>query len=288
MNAWWLLFTIAMLISPIVFALSVRPTDDPDADPATAERKLFILVLATVAAIGVTLLVWRTFGVRPAVYTWPLFFPLFFFLAMPAMRAKNPAWGQPHNAQPAVRTASLTGDRAHTSPIPKSLWIIAWALCAAGIIAIALRPLLSDMPDAGLSTPQWRQWLVALIVSATMAPTMLLTLPLGIRAAMREPEPMDASRSPELASAYTSLRNAKAWFFAGLFLTMAIAMTGAMVALAWIDGVAAHQALGWAGAIGGSLLGVTGAAGGIYIDRRRVRVNTILRRLEREHQPATA
>lgn len=290
MNAWWLLFTGAMLASPLVFALCVRTdASDPDTDTATAERKTFALVMATIGAIGVMLAVWRVFGVRPAVYTWPLFFPLFFFLAAPAMRAKNPAWGRAHQSQPSVRTASITGDRARTSPVPRWVWVLAWSLCIAGILAIALRPILGSMPDGDAGSLVRKRWLVALVVAATAIPTLLLTLPLGIRAAMREPEPMDTARSPELARAYASLRNTKAWFFAGLFLTMAVVMTGAMAALAWVQTDQAGTALGWAGGIGGSLIGLAGAAGGIYMDTRRVRVNRLLRDLERDQRhPATA
>ena len=63
MNAWWLLFTIAMLLSPVVFALTVRQADDPDANPVKATRMTLWLFIATLAAIGVTLLVWQTLGV---------------------------------------------------------------------------------------------------------------------------------------------------------------------------------------------------------------------------------
>ncbi len=287
MSAWWLLFTSGMIISPLVGALLVRPSDDPEADAATAERKTFILAMATIGAIGVMLAVWRLLGVRPAVYTWPLFFPLFFFLATPAMRAKNPAWGRPHDAQPVVRTATLTGDRAHASPVPRWPWAVAWTLCALAVIAIVIKPLIDEMPTGGLAELEWKRWLIALLVALVCPASILLTLPRGIRVALREPEPMDVARTPELAAAYASLRNTKAWFFAGLFLTMAVLMGAMMAALAWADTGEAGRALGWAGAIGGSLIGLAGGAGGVYIDTRRVRVNKILRRLEREHQSLT-
>lgn len=290
MSAWWLLFTSAMLISPLVFTLCVRQKDDPDANPARARRLTWALLGATLASFAIMILVWQLWAVRPAVFTWTLFFALFFFLANPAISAKNPAWNGASSAKSAVRAAAISGDRAHASPVPQWVWPIAWAYATLALALIAIRPLVqSEVLEHGLSSNEAIRWITALAVSLVMIPSMLITLPIGIRASMREPEPMDTAHSPELAAAYTSLRNAKAWFFAGLFLTMLLVMSAAMVGVAWVPSdPRSGTILGWAGAIVGSLLGIAGAIGGTYLSNRRVRVNTLLRQLQREQRQHTA
>ncbi len=288
MNAWWLLFSGGMIVSPLVFALGVRCSADPDADAPRARRLTLWLICASLASLGLMLALWQTAGVRVAMNTWPLFFPLFFFLAMPAMRAKNPAWRPAHEAQPVVRTAMVApGDRARTSPVPRWVWALGWIAFAGAVIALALRPALAPMaPEDGEAWGGggWTQWIIAVVVLMTTVPFLLLLTPRGVQAAMREPEPMDAQETAELAQAYEALRRTKAWFFAGLFLVMGIAICVTMPVLAWIDSAWAGATMGLVGGIGGSLIGIAGGVGGVALDLKRTKINTLLRQLEQDQR----
>lgn len=269
-------FPIAMILAPLCFTLAVRPRPRSDSDGRIARTRLLLLLAGTAAALGLFAALWVALG-DVARFSWFLFFPLFFGLAMPAIVARNADWAGPHAASPTRRSASLV-NRDRGQAVPRWMWAVSIGitLLAAGLIAV--RPLGPTFDDAAR-----RAMVLALALQVLCGGTLIAVLAMCMPMLRREPEPMDAGGSQELAEAYERLRRFKSRAFVWLFgvgMTAMIAVINVGVAWAGAVGPKAAMMLAIVGSVGGSLLGVGGAIIGTVAGIRRVRINGMLRELE--------
>ncbi|MHC4953995.1 MAG: hypothetical protein ACYTGZ_08895 [Planctomycetota bacterium] len=285
MEAFNIVFTLAMLLTPAVFMLFYRPRRDAGTDGPRVRRLTRQLwawtgvALAIYAALAGLRLAgatggwealprWMTFGKLPDQLAWLMFFPLWFCLAMRLLVAVRPEAGSPYSpsqtGQPVQRTASLE-TRRHTSPISARHWLFGWAiLTVAAAIVIGM-----GSHHAAFAT-----------LSLVVAAVPLLITPWGIGMSLREPEPMDRNGSEELARAYARHRAAKAWGFFAMAMTMVVLASGGAVALA--TGSLSGSAGGLIGGILGSVVGVAGAVFGVTMGNQRMRIRRLLDRLNAE------
>lgn len=270
-----LVLSPAMLLAPLLFAALARTDAHADeARRAEVRARTIALCIGTLAALALwfgALLAGAyaqsaTFAAI-ARFAWPLFFPLWFFLAMPLLRAKNSAWTSlaGHAPNEHTRTARLD-NRARTNPIRRAHWFTLAAIAAACLAAILARGLATPFETEADRT-RWLGFAAAyLLVIATVA----ATLPLSLRALLNEPEPMDAHCSPELARMYDAHRHAKV---RGLFYLLGVgtlALFGISLTLAvWMR---FGEIAGWLGGLGGTALGIAGAWFGVSMAVHRMRI----------------
>lgn len=273
------LFPLAMILSPLAFALAVRTA--PDGAPEAVLRLLRRnLVAATAASLGLFGILWWLAG-PAARFAGFLALPLFLRFAMPLAAARNPAWGGPHAGSLPVRTASLV-DRSRERSVPRWILIAAAAIPLAAIALILLRP----WGPAGGEQAR-RLYFIALTIAATDAAVLLPVLLLSLRRLADEPEPLDAAGSQELRNAYAALRRFRANALAvclGLGLNLLVASIAVTLAAApnlRVDGAA----LGLAGGIAGSAVGIAGAVIGTVAGRRRAQIHRLLRDLSAGEPP---
>lgn len=312
-----ILFVPVMLLAPTVFVLLVPNRTAGDAERLGARARLLWLGLATFVAGGLwaALLV---VGIRWPIaltianFAWIAFFPLWFLFAMPAVRARNPALGgaapraptetltgtptDPMHAIPAgavegvrdtgaVRTASLV-NRERRSPVTRGMWWIPALVFLAVMGAIAARGLLPfpmrshGSEDAAFAwTERWR-WMLALGLYGGVVALHLVMLPISLRRALVEPEPMSPRGSDELAELYGRQRRRRVlglFWGAGVLLP---AFLGIVLALpVWFPDAGGLWAL--LGAGGGVALGIGGAVFGTMMTLERAKIAEVRARLER-------
>jgi hypothetical protein len=140
-------------------------------------------------------------------------------------------------------------------------------------------PLESSGPgDEASATAQRIQWMVFLGVSC-MAPLGLLWLPVVLRSMLREPEPMDAAGSAELAALYERQRRRRILGMFWLNGVVAPLVLGGIFALAtWFPNVGGFW--GIVGGVGGSALGIVGAVYGFMMTAERARIAEVRARLD--------
>jgi hypothetical protein len=295
-----LLFVPVMLISPIAFAALVPNRAADEVSRVKARGLLLVLALSTAALLAIWLGLVLT-GVRfpqallVAGFWWPWFFPLWFFLAMPAVLAKNPHWGWTVGggaASSGVRTASLV-NRARTSPVTRAMWavpIAIYVLLLAGIAARGLMPfgVGFDPGDAAVDPEAARlvyaasersRWLLALVVHASVFGFLLAILPRSLRSTLAEPEPMDAGGSAELSGLYASQRRKRVLgLFWGIGTVLPFFIGSFSVLQVWFPAVG--SLVGLVGGIGGAMLGIAGAIFGTWMTVERARIAEVRARLE--------
>lgn len=266
-----LVLSPAMLLAPLLFVLLSPTRMREGAGRAEARARSLALGLATLLALALwlgALLAGANLRSEPlallARFAWVMFFPLWFLLAMPLVRAKNPSWA-PFGATPsAVRTASLS-DRSRASPIRRSHGLVAGAACVLLLAGIAARGAVPFESEALRG-----RWLLSLGTYAATLLAVALAVPWALRLALREPEPIDPEASLELARRYQGYRDAK---ILALFWLLGAALPlfhGACLAVAvWLPG---GSVLAWVGAAGGSALGLAGAWLGVSLGLRRARI----------------
>lgn len=290
-----LMIAPALMLLPLIIASCVPNRVSDDAGRLRVRGKLIALVVATSCALvlwgGLVLAGLRLpAAMTAAIFSWPLFFPLWFGLAWPLIRAKNPNWegamyGSPE-ATGAVRTASLV-NRARQSPVARWMWVVAVLACVAGPVAIALRglqlfPIDPSANGASFSNnPEQMRWLIFLLIAATM-PINLLAVPSVLRSIVMEAEPMDAAGSRELSELYARQRRRRAL---GIFWLMGVlgpASLGAIFALAvWFPNLGSMW--GVIGGIGGALVGCMGAVFGFMMTAERAKIAEVRKRLSDGH-----
>lgn len=277
-----LAFVPAMLLIPLLFAALTRSRAVEESARALVRSRMIVLCLATLIALcawlgallaGANL---RSSTMDMAArFAWVMFFPLWFVFAMQVLRAKNPAWaGSDLAGDGSVRSASLV-NRSRKNPISRRHWIFVAIVCAALMAAIAARGFAPSVSDEAARS----RWMFMIAGYAFMLLVTAVALPWGLRLALREPEPMDASGSPELARMYDEYRDAK---IRCLFWLLGAAMPffiGACTALAaWIE----SDLLGaWLGAVGGCAIGIGGAWIGTALGLRRMRITEFKATLEK-------
>ncbi len=284
------LFVLSMLLFPLVFVLFV-PTkvEDFQARENARHRQLALTVFTFLA-----ITVWAALALiaaqtrimafdQIARMAWILFFPLWFALAMPAVVAKNPAWGavcSPMQAGgPQIRTASLK-PRERETPIRNWHWALMIAVSLVPLVLLAVRgayPFLPEGPAASSARFRWT------LLTGIYAACMLITLPivpLSIRRSLAEPEPLDPAGSPELESMYRSERRKRILSLFWLLGVVQPLVLGILFnAVVW--GLpASGRTFGIIGAIVGTSIGIAGSVIGIVASIRRVRIAEARARLE--------
>lgn len=281
-----LLFVPTMLLAPVLFVFFSRNRAESEGDRAAAASRLVALCVATVVGLGIwlglLLASLKLSGSQAgttlhfvAQMSWVLFFPLWFGFAMPTLRSRNPAWKGPHDPSQPRRTASLV-PRERRSPITTRHWVILVAVTGAIFAAILARGWAAPFAD---EAGRWR-WLVMTIVYGFTLAAAFIVQPFAFRAALNEPEPLDAAGSPELVQMYDAFRTTK---LRGLFWMVGFALPvlmGAWLLLAvWVEN---SRLIATIGASTGVLLGLVGAWFGAAMSVRRVRIAEAKARLERD------
>ncbi len=295
-----LVFVPVMLLFPLVFAALVpsRPADDSVRIKARGLLLTLAMSTAFLLAIWVGLVVTGPrfpFALILANFWWPWFFPLWFFLAMPAIAAKNPYWGWTvggGSASGGVRTASLV-NRERKSPVTRAMWAVPITLFALVLAAIAVRGLLpfgagAHPGDAAVDPEAARvayaeaersRWLLSLVVFGSVVGFLLAILPRGLRRTLSEPEPMDAAGSSELADLYAQQRRKRVLgLFWGTGVVLPCCVGAFSVLQAWFP--LAGSTWGLIGGIGGSLLGIGGAIFGTWMTVERAKIAEVRARLD--------
>lgn len=266
------LFPAAMFLWPAALVLCLRP--HPTRALAEAPERSRRVLAATAVALLVHAVVRATIerstslpafwgvGWTPFAATFGSML-LWFRFAVPALAARQPGWSAEAGVErpearpgPSVRAASLE-PRHRADPVPLGAWVAGWALCvlAAGASVWAILRGVSPALLAGLCF-----WLFA--------------GPLGARASLLEPEPMDERGSPELREAYARLRALRSWGFFWFGLLGTLFFAGVAVATALEPRAAAL-----AGGIGGAAFGLLGAAFGTLASLRRARIESLRQEL---------
>jgi len=271
-----LCFPAAMIVAPLVF-VCFTPTRMFQPEQAARHRRRFTaLVAVTAVALGMFAGAWFAFPPL-APFSWVLFFPLWFGLAMPTIAARHPDLTSSHPHGVRRRGASMMTRNAERY-VPGWFWILPALIVVAAFAAILLRPLGEDF-DA---PAQWRM-LLALALQIVCGSALLIVPLVVLPAISREPEPLDGSGSPALSKAYAELRCFKgrsmAWCL-GLGMTALTALIN--VSLAWTSADSARTGLFLAivGGVGGTLIGIAGAVVGTLASVRRARINALLRELD--------
>ena len=259
-------FVLVMILFPAVFTLFVRRKDSrpeprtPDAERSLAamQRRLWLWTAAAAVAY-VALLVNDVHA--PGYPVWIVFFPLWFFLALPVLRAKDPGWaGVPRTT---VRTATLV----RRDVLPEKLqrawillaatWVLLLLLGAAGIVL--------EAPGASM----W--WLLGFPI---MGGAQLAFFHWGSKRSLMEPEPAATRETAEIRIARESLRSLKLYGWLGLAAVCVLLFSTPALILIWF-GESQLTAAIIAGAGGGALAGIGGGVFGTIADLRRAKLNRL-------------
>lgn len=293
-----LLFVPAMLLTPLVIAACAPMRVRGDAERLVARSRLVALAIGTLVALGIwagLLLASLRMPAGPlpfmAQFAWVLFFPLWFWLGLSAIRARNTVWsgaldGSMATSSP-VRTASLA-NRPRENPISLRMWMVAAAIVLSLLAGMALRGFwpFENTVD-GQASFEFRRWIMAMSVYAFCALTTFVAAPISIARMHVEPEPLDPHGSSELIDLYRTQRRRKAH---GLFWLLVVVLPGflgaMMLASLWLP--PGHgSTIGIIGGIGGSIIGVAGGVFGSMMALQRVRIAETMERLRRASSSAT-
>jgi len=295
-----LIFVPVILLFPLVFAAFVpnRAVDD------SARIKSRGLLLTLAISTAVLLAIWVglvltglrfNFAMVIAGFWWPWFFPLWFFLAIPAIMAKNPylrCTVGSGSAAGDIRTASLV-NRERTSPVTRAMWavpitlfvLILAAIAARGLLPFGVSPYPGDSavdPEAArvvYAESERSRWILSLVVFGSAFGFLLAILPRSLRRTLSEPEPMDAAGSPELAELYAAQRRKRVlglFWGSGVVLPLCIGSFSVLQAWFPLNG----STWGLIGGIGGSILGICGAIFGTWMTVERAKIAEVRARLD--------
>ena len=294
-----LVFAPIMLVTPLIVALLVPNRTTDDAGRIRAGSRMLALSLATVALLaiwlGLVLLGSRLPSALPiANFWWVWFFPLWFWLAMPAVAARNPFWSGAATTESeanGLRTASLV-NREKRSPVTRAMWLIPIAVYLLFLGAIAARGLMPFPAGAypgdsaaepaaakvAYATAERSRWLLALAVYGGVFGLLLALLPRGLRLTLTESEPLDSKGSVELAELYDRQRRKRVlglFWGSGVLLPICVGLFSALQI--WFPNFGSLWGL--VGGIGGSLLGIAGAIFGIRMTIERAKIAELRSRI---------
>lgn len=284
------LFALIMLLFPLVFVLFVTTKVEQPAARENARRRqlaLTVFTLLAIAAWGSLALIASQTRIpafeQIARMAWIGFFPLWFGLAMPAVIAKNPAWGAvccPLQAGgPNIRTASLK-PRNRENPIRNWHWALMMAVSLVPLTLLAVRGAFPFLPEGPASDSARFRWAMITGINAVCMLITLLIVPLSIRRSLVEPEPLDPAGSQELESMYQSeRRNRILSLFWLLGVVQPLVLGIFFNAVVW-SSPASGRTLGIIGAIVGTSIGIAGSVIGTVASIRRVRIAEERARLE--------
>jgi hypothetical protein len=259
-------FVLVMILLPAAFTLFVRRkeaaagarTPDGEQRLAAMQRRLWLWT-AVAAFVYVALLMNDMHA--PGYPLWIAFFPLWFFLALPVLRAKDPGWaGVPRTT---VRTATLV----RRDVLPERLQR-AWMLLA-GIWVVLLVAGAAGLLVAAPGASMW--WLLAFPV---MGGAQLAFFHWGSKRSLVEPEPSATRETTEIRAARESLRSLKLYGWLGLAGVCVVVFSAPALILIWFGESALTAAIA-VGAGGGALAGIGGGVFGTIADLRRAKLNRL-------------
>jgi hypothetical protein len=259
-------FVLVMILFPAAFTLFVRRKESPlGAQTPEAERSLAAMqrrlwLWTATAAFTYVVLLLNDMHMR-GYPMWIVFFPLWFFLALPVLRAKDPGWvGVPRTA---VRTATLVRRDVLPAGLERGwrllavIWVI---LLLTGAAGLAL-----DAPGGSM------RWLLTL---PAVGGAQLAFFYWGSKRSLMEPEPTAAHETTEIRTARERLRSLKLYGWLGLAAVCVLVFSAPALILIWF-GEAQLTAAVIAGAGGGALGGIAGGVFGTMADLRRARLNRL-------------
>jgi hypothetical protein len=278
-------FVVCFLSAPLIWVLCTPNRCRTDAERLLARNLTLTLAVLTVlslaAWLGLLLISIQLPPAHPFAMAWHqgwvLFFPLWFALAIPTVRAKNPSPNCGVEASVTLdeptRTASLVNRQKE--PVLQSWeWVIgamSSVLCVAWIASRAGYPF-AIPGDKDPSQVTFLHWLLAFGTFTTLTLLQWLLLRVSIGLSSLEPEPLDSNGSEELVEMYRRHRRSKVrilYWTTGVVLPVFLGfMIGWMV---WWP----HQSriLGAIGGLGGCMLGLTGGFLGAMMGLQRERIN---------------
>ncbi len=283
-----ILWVPVMLVLPLGIVL-LTPQRASEATQKTLSRSIVLaLAVATALALagwlGMLLASQRMQGgaLRTATnFAWVLFFPLWFGLGVPALKARNPIWGEALQGRTSatgdLRTASLI-PRGKDHPIRRGSWLFVAAVLIGLLGAIAargLRPFGEDL----VGQAQRSRWLMSLVLFVPIMAMTFAVVPWALRRALVEPEPLDSGGSQELMAMYRAQRMRQV---RGMFWLLGCALPaflGALItASVWLPSFGSEWGL--MGGLGGAGIGVAGAAFGCWMSYQRVRIAEVKAKLD--------
>lgn len=284
-----LCFVPMMIAIPLMWAVLTPNRVGSDSQRMVIRLRMSALViftfLALAAWLGLLLMTLQLPNSNPLAqahrHMWVAFFPLWFGLAMPVIRAKSYDWqpsvppsslGEATIPGPAVRSASLV-NRERDTPLRRWEWAFGICLSLACIAWIALRGLYPFADPETLEPGQvsFYQWALALSTYAVCIASQWFLVPYSLKLSYLEPEPLDSSGSRELQEMYRQHRRQKIRLLYWMTAVLLPVFIGGTVA--WMVWWPEHfQWVGLVGAIGGSLLGIAGGVVGMLMSAQRMRI----------------
>jgi hypothetical protein len=292
-----LCFVPLMLTSPLMWAVLTPNRVGSDSQRMMVRTRmsaLFIFTCIALAAwLGLLLMGLQLPYTNPLAHAhrhmWVAFFPLWFGLAMPLVRAKSfnlqpsvhpSSATQSEPDGPSVRSASLA-NRARDIPIRSWEWVLGISLSLACIVWIAMRGRYPFANPEAIEPGQvsFHQWILALSTYAVCTAVQWFFVPFSLRLSYLEPEPLDSSGSSELQEMYRQHRRQKIRLLYWMIGVLLPAFLGIMVA--WMVWWPEHfQIVGVVGAVGGSVLGIAGGIVGTLMSAQRMRIAEFKSRLD--------
>jgi hypothetical protein len=276
-------FVPLLIASPLIFTLCFKTKNPSPAARDQIRARTALLTICTLLAIALSLALtlggtlYRIDILRiVGRFTWMLFFPLWFGLAMPLIKLKNPLIDAPLHTSTEfpVRAASLV-NRQRRSPIKPWHWILLAFLALVGAVPIILHAFTVTPSSTSQPTSISSLWMLAAYALAVALTAGLL--PFLIRITLHEPEPLDAAGDPRLQELYDRFRQKRArsmYWALGVGSVTALALSMALALWAF-----SGPALGMFGAIAGTVLGLIGAWMGISASSQRARIEEFRRSL---------
>jgi hypothetical protein len=269
MDYFEIVFVVGMLIWPAAFTQLVRrqaslPSTAEQAEIAIKQRRLW---LWTAIAVGVYVALRLGGGVPLVHFMWIACFPLWFLLAVPLLRAKDPGWrGVP---QRSTRSAALIRRDLLPKPIAQA-WVVL-TIVWFGLTLAAVAGIVMGAPGAPL------RWLIIFPLTAGGEVALFFWC---CKRSLIEAEPSVAEETSEIRAAREHLRRIKLYGWLGAAAASVVVFTAPALILIWWGESALMPAL-IVGAGGGGLVGIGGGVFGTLADLRRVKLN----RLCIEHTP---
>lgn len=254
------IFPLFMILFPAVFTLFIREKSKDPGQHAKSIKLARLLWLSTGFTVVTYILLARWYPVL-AYFMWLMFFPLWFMLAMPLLRARDPGWRPlAHNT---VRSASLV----RRDVLPRDLRV-AW------IAIVVLWGLLLCTSVLGLVlavSELARWWLLSFHVAAGAE---LWLLHWAMRRSLIEPEPTEPLENDLIRAERDSFHRLKlnAWFILAAVVMLIFSIPPLL--LIWYG----NEALMWAiaiGAGGGTLAGIGGGIFGTIASVKRAKINRL-------------
>ncbi len=278
MDALDFVFPLVMILFPAGFALFVSTKPASDGDTDDRRRRIVGLTRRLWIWTGVAIAAYLAFhfglALRRAPFMWLAFFPLWFALAMPLLRAKDPGWG-PLPRSP-VRAARLVRRDVLPASITR-IWIIVaaiWVMLTVGTIV-----------GLALPSPGARSWWV--IFFSLAAGIELWLLRWAMHRSLIEAEPVPPSDTAEIRKAREDLRNLKLYGWTAAAAGMMLIFSIPPLLLVWLGDQALTAAI-VVGAGGGAVGGIGGGVFGVLADLRRARINRLcLEQSPGDHAPSS-